>query len=121
MDVLWSLPPGRGAAVQTVFDTLYAQNRRIGQGAVAGVMGRMARRGLLKVETGSGAWTYYPACTKDQLVSNFLRLLRKDLPLRIPKPDALGPEIAMDAPTSRDFLENKAGEALRGIVERSRA
>jgi predicted transcriptional regulator len=118
MDVLWAMPPGGGATAQTVFDTLYARNRRIRHGAVVGAMGRMARRGLLKVETGSGAWTYHPTCTQDQLVSSFLRLLRKDLPLRISKMELPAPEIGRDAPPARDFLEDKAGEALRGIVER---
>lgn len=113
MDTIWMRPSGRGVTVREAFESLYQRDRRIKRTTVTGSMGRLARKGLLRVESGHGDRVYYPVYTRDEFLSGFLQMIRKQLPLRthggrLEAPDALR--------GSEDFLSARAREALRDVA-----
>ena len=78
MEFIWELPPGQPAAVREVFEYLHG-SRRIAYTTVMSTMGRLARKGLLRVEKANQAYLYYPKLSQEEFVSGFVRRILEDL------------------------------------------
>lgn len=78
MELMWERAPGSGMTVREVFEVL-EQRRRIAYTTVMNTMARLARKKLLRAETGDQAYVYYPICSKSEFVSHFVEQIVTDL------------------------------------------
>jgi len=76
-------------------------------------MGRLTRKGLLRVETRYGTSFYCATCTEDELLSSFLRLLQGNLARPLPDTQS------GDSPAeSQDFIRSRVREVIDQITQR---
>src|SRR5439155_26815876 len=78
MELVWSRGGEQGTTVREIFDVLY-ERRRIAYTTVMNTMARLARKKLLRVETGEQAYVYHPNFTEEQFVSRFVARILEDL------------------------------------------
>lgn len=103
MELVWSRSSEPGTTVRDVFEVLY-ERRRIAYTTVMSTMSRLARKKLLRVETGEHAYVYYANFSEQEFVSRFVGRILEDLLVSFTgAPDTLG----MDVETTervRDLL-----------------
>lgn len=78
MEIIWDRPAAQGATVRDVFEILY-ERRHLAYTTVMSTMARLAKKRLLRVDKVDHAYIYYPAVSKEELVSHFVGRILDDL------------------------------------------
>jgi predicted transcriptional regulator len=78
MELIWEHPSDQGIAVKEIFAILY-ERRGLAYTTVMSTMQRLARKGLLRVETAGQAFLYYPTLTQEAFVTRFVRHIVDEL------------------------------------------
>ena len=115
MAAVWANHEGSGVTVALVFEALYDRWRGVRQSRTVGAMGRLARKGLLRVESHYGKPVYFPTCTEDEMLDGFLRILQERLGRRY-----LRPREERDSPGPQSFVQARAKEVAEEITRRNR-
>ncbi|MFN3430017.1 MAG: BlaI/MecI/CopY family transcriptional regulator [Candidatus Sericytochromatia bacterium] len=68
MEVVWAMPPGALVTVRQVYETLL-EERKVAYTTVMTVMGNLAKKHLLEVETQGTAYLYRAPLTQDEFTS----------------------------------------------------
>jgi len=78
MELIWARPPDQGTTVRDIFEVLY-ERRRLAYTSIMNTMTRLAKKKLLRVEKKDLAYIYYPSCTQQEFVSQFVGRILEDL------------------------------------------
>jgi len=78
MELIWMRPPDQGTTVRDIFGILY-ERRGLAYTSIMNTMTRLAKKKLLRVEKKDMAYIYYPNCTLQEFVSQFVSRILEDL------------------------------------------
>lgn len=78
MELIWARPLHQGTTVRDIFEVLY-ERRRLAYTSIMNTMTRLAKKKLLRVEKKDQAYIYYPSCTQQEFVSQFVGRILEDL------------------------------------------
>lgn len=78
MELIWARPANEGITVREIFEILY-ERRHLAYTTVMSTMARLAKKGLLRVETDEQAYLYTPTFTEEEFVSRFVGHILENL------------------------------------------
>ncbi len=109
LEAVWSHSEGAEATANDVFNLLRQRNA-VRYTSVVAALGRLRRQGLLRAERGASGYRYTATATPDELVTAFLRQVRRAIPLRSGARAQVQPEA--------DFLSARAKELADAVRSR---